>query len=93
MNTSTLQSRNNFYPGAPPFTTIDTSQDGQGAHKPNILNATGYERLKTLMLGTTLKLDSTLIAFKGLISDKELEQHIDQDFYYEFDKLMFEYSK
>ena len=45
------------------------------------------------MLGATLKLDSTLVAFKGLISDQELDQHIDQDFYYEFDKILFVYCR
>ena len=45
------------------------------------------------MLGATLKLDSTLVAFKGLISDQELDQHLDQDFYYELDKILFVYCK
>ena len=75
------------------MTTIDTTIDGVAHHKPSILNAQGYERLKTLMLGTTLKLDSTLVAFKGLISERDLDQHVDQDFYYEFDKLLFVYSR
>jgi hypothetical protein len=56
------------------------------------MTAVAYERIKTLLLGTTLKLDSTLVAFKGFVSEEELNQHVDQDFYYEFDKLLFVYK-
>ena len=56
------------------------------------MTAAAYERLKTLLLGTTLKLDSTLVAFKGFVNDYELDQHVDSDFYYEIDKLLFIYK-
>jgi hypothetical protein len=56
------------------------------------MTAAAYERIKTLLLGTTLKLDSTIIAFKNFVTDEELDQHVDQDFYYEFDKLLFVYK-
>jgi hypothetical protein len=56
------------------------------------MTAAAYERIKTLLLGTTLKLDSTIIAFKNFVTDEELDQHVDQDFYYELDKLLFVYK-
>lgn len=56
------------------------------------MTAAAYERIKTLLLGTTLKLDSTMVAFKNFVRDEELDQHVDQDFYYEFDKLLFVYK-
>ncbi len=80
-----MQSHSNFFQNS-----AYSNYDGE---RTNILSAISYERLKTLMLGTTLKLDSTMVAFKGLVSDIELNQHIDQDFYYEFDKLLFVYSR
>ena len=56
------------------------------------MTAAAYERIKTLLLGKTLKLDSTMVAFKNFVTDEELDQHVDQDFYYEFDKLLFVYK-
>ncbi len=92
--TTAPQSRNNFFKQVDSTKQFPTMESQEGAqYKQNILNAHCYERLKTLMLGATLKLDSTLVAFKGFISDQELDQHLDQDFYYEFDKLLFVYSK
>ena len=74
--TTAPQSRNNFFKQNDStkhqFPTME-SQEGAQQYKSCILNAQSYERLKTLMLGATLKLDSTLVAFKGLISDQELD--------------------
>ena len=59
----------------------------------DLLNEESYTRLKAIMLGAIGRVDSTISAFKGVVGDVELCQHMDRDFQDEFHKLLLVYNR